>query len=584
MLLSIVTGTYQRLPSLQRMVASVRNTVPDTLSYEFVIVDGGSTDGTIEWCKSQPDIVVIEQGALLGAVKAFNAGAMAARGEYVLLANDDVEVMPSSILRAIVHLEDSPTCGAVAFADNRHADYKEMVASGYGVQKIFSVPGMIPYAQVGLFRKWLGDLVGWWGLDDPLFRDAMTYGGDALISARIWELGYTIDAVRGVTVHDHIQRDDLRQRNTDIEDAYYKQHNIVPYYRRYPNGPKLPDRQLIPPRGDSQLRTLYLPIYEPGSHYAVQKAQKRGLRDAFARRGLVWEIDYIAEHARGKLDLVGAVDAWKPDILFLQLHSTDEIQAGVLAEARKRNPSMLVIEWVGDVYSRHLLAPGMIELLRHVDLHLCVNASVFPNYAALGITADYWQCGWEDTDEEHLPEANAHDVVFTGNCYSELRRDFGQFLYSLSNVDVGIYGSGWPRASGQSTYNFALSRAIYKNAKLVVGDNQWPNDTGFVSNRVFDTLVAGGGLLLHQRIPGVEEYTGIKPGVHYIEWENTDDLRERIAYWLNPKQNKERQKIVKAARNFMLEKHSFDARLDELFDVLIPKHFSESQEYINELA
>lgn len=578
MLLSIVTGTFQRLPSLQRMVASVRNTVPDTLEYDFVVVDGGSTDGTIEWCKSQADIHLIEQGELLGAIKAFNAGALAANGEYVLLANDDVEFLPSSILRAITHLEDSPTCGAVAFADNRPADFKLEMSSGYGVQRIFALNGMLVYAQVGLYRKWLGDICGWWGIDDPIMRDAHTYGGDAYLSARIWELGYSVDAVRGAMVHDYIHRDDLRQRNTEIEDGNYTQGRTAPYYRRFPNGPKRASKPLIPPVGDSQLRVLYLPIYEPGSHYAVQKAQKRGLRDAFARRGLVWEIDYIAEHQRGTLDLVGAVDAWKPDVLFLQLHSTDEIQANVLAEARKRCPNMLVIQWVGDVYSRHLLAPGMVDLLRHVDLHLCVNASVFPNYDALGITADYWQCGWEDVDEWQLPEASSHDVVFTGNCYSDLRREFGQFLYSLDNVDVGIYGAGWARANGQSTYNFALSRAIYKNAKIILGDNQWPDDTGFVSNRVFDTLVAGGGILLHQRIPGVEGYTGITPGVHYIEWETLDDLREKIAYWLDPKHDKQRRKIVNTAREFMLKKHSFDARLDELFDVLLPRAFSKELE------
>ncbi len=116
-ILSIVTGTFNRLQLLAEMIESVRATVPSSISYEFVIVDGGSTDGTLEWCKRQRDVVLIEQGALLGAIKAFNAGAYAARGQYVILANDDVLFHIGSIVRAIVYLEEHPTCGAVAFAD-----------------------------------------------------------------------------------------------------------------------------------------------------------------------------------------------------------------------------------------------------------------------------------------------------------------------------------------------------------------------------------------------------------------------------------------------------------------------------------
>ena len=58
-MISLVSGTYNRLPLLKRMVASARQSAAD-LPLEIVLVDGGSTDGTIAWCKSQPDIVLIE--------------------------------------------------------------------------------------------------------------------------------------------------------------------------------------------------------------------------------------------------------------------------------------------------------------------------------------------------------------------------------------------------------------------------------------------------------------------------------------------------------------------------------------------
>ncbi len=135
-LISLVSGTYNRLPMLREMVQSFRDNLLPGIQYEVVLVDGGSNDGTIEWAKSQFDVRLIEDGALLGAISAFTRGAQAAQGKYVLLANDDVAFRRNSIVPAIVHLESNMKCGAVAFADNRPVanytkrDYKVLQMEG----------------------------------------------------------------------------------------------------------------------------------------------------------------------------------------------------------------------------------------------------------------------------------------------------------------------------------------------------------------------------------------------------------------------------------------------------------------------
>jgi glycosyltransferase involved in cell wall biosynthesis len=71
---SVVSGTFNRLVMLQKMVYSVRQSTAG-LSYEIVLCDGGSTDGTLAWIKQQPDIRLIEHGELRGAIAAFNDAA-----------------------------------------------------------------------------------------------------------------------------------------------------------------------------------------------------------------------------------------------------------------------------------------------------------------------------------------------------------------------------------------------------------------------------------------------------------------------------------------------------------------------------
>ena len=58
---SYVTGTYNRLVFLKHMIDTFRKSIGTGLTYELILVDGGSTDGSIEWMKQQPDVVLIEQ-------------------------------------------------------------------------------------------------------------------------------------------------------------------------------------------------------------------------------------------------------------------------------------------------------------------------------------------------------------------------------------------------------------------------------------------------------------------------------------------------------------------------------------------
>lgn len=556
-LISLVTGTWNRHKLLIQMIDSFRRNMADGIDYDIICVDGGSVDGTIEWCLQQPDVKLIQQGELLGAIRAFDAGAQASEADYVLLANDDIIFAPGSVLPAIVHLEQHPGCGAVAFMDNRPAPgYNNR---DYKVQGITIIDGngkevQAPYPQVGLIRRSVGDLAGWWGSEDPIMSQGDTYGGDSFLGACIYELGYTVNSVDACKVRDLVADDDLRQINDRKE---RKKPGM--YYQRFKTPPVFGSQPHKHARDGERLRILYLPIYE--KRYGKYK---HGLRQALQRYGLVYELDYI----NAQFDLEAIVKTWQPHIMVSQFHSPDGLPLPDLVQARQAKPDMLVVNWNGDVYEDKLTDPRMIAYLKHVDWQLVVNASVIPVYQAHGIPSAYWQVAYEPIDESKLPAVLRHDVVFLANAYTPERRALGAALLNMSGVNVGLYGRGWQWANGETIYNFEAGAALYRSAKIAIGDNQYLNSWGFVSNRLFEAL-ANGVFLLQQRVDGLEDLTGYRDGVHYVSWEDSADLQAKIKKWMQPRYDKQRVEIARAGQAFTRDMHSFDRRVQELFETIL---------------
>lgn len=558
MKLSIVSGTYNRKKHLIRMVNSVRRQLPMLFEYEFVIVDGGSTDNTIDWCKNQSDIVLIEQGELTGAIHAFTAGAKQARGEYVVMANDDVEFLDYSILRALSYLEDTPTCGAVAFADNRHNE-------GYAVQyhvarKENGRPTRSIYAQVGMFPRWLGDVAGWWGGDDPHMSQARTYGADNYLSARIWECGYTIDAVSGVRCHDHVLSDPLRTKNQSGagQDAEI-------YHTRFPGGPQFRATPIEEPERPAPLRIMYLPII----HHESQKTQKRSLFDALNLAGDTYQWTTDITHT----EFVQRARALQPHVVFTQFHRVEDIGIRSIQQLRADVPGVVCINWNGDYWPEVYLDDRVVSLMKTYDVALVCNAAILPEYADRDITAAYFAQTTEHP-AEYDGDVPAYDVLFCGNNYEvnkvAKRAQLVKTLKALKGVKVGIYGFGYGRgvADGETNYDFAKTQAMMQKATIVIGDMQFPDSVGYTSNRLYEALYCGAFFLTNEIVES-KTWTGLVPGKHYATWTDYDDLSNQIKRYL--KDEKAREKIRKAGYRYARRWHTYKARVKELFTKILPR-------------
>lgn len=207
--IAIVLGTYNRLPCLKQCVNSIRKNA-GTGMYDIIVVDGGSTDGTMEWLDEQGDCDYIwEMPPLQGAVHAFNLGfeyAVKNGYPYIVHLNDDAELATPGMLREAQHLLDTaPKMGEVAFAFDLRGGYNFDQWNG----KIYANYGMIRTEAGVEVAKRQGDPHGcrFW---NPIYR---TYGGDTEFGCWLHVLGWDIFPAAHLKVHDLNAQDSLRDRN-----------------------------------------------------------------------------------------------------------------------------------------------------------------------------------------------------------------------------------------------------------------------------------------------------------------------------------------------------------------------------------
>ena len=97
--LSVVIPTYNRRERLLRVLSALARQTIDASRFEVVVVDDGSSDGTTDALADvrQPFAVRALRQSNGGPARARNTGIEAARGDFVLFLDDDVEPMPELI-------------------------------------------------------------------------------------------------------------------------------------------------------------------------------------------------------------------------------------------------------------------------------------------------------------------------------------------------------------------------------------------------------------------------------------------------------------------------------------------------------
>lgn len=217
--ISIVLGSYNRYRFLKETIKSIRKNgikVP----YEIIVIDGGSTDASINWLVKQSDILtIVQHNRVLRDGKLImkhtwgyfmNIGFKSAKGKYILMISDDCLLIPCAVMNGYNlferELEKGRNVGAVAFYWRNFPDQKN-----YNVGLTL---GNKMFVNHGLYLRNALKEVDW--IDEDYYR---FYHADGDLCLRMWEAGYeTIDSPESYVEHcTHISKK-VRHSNPGKED------------------------------------------------------------------------------------------------------------------------------------------------------------------------------------------------------------------------------------------------------------------------------------------------------------------------------------------------------------------------------
>ncbi|KHD38312.1 glycosyl transferase [Clostridium acetobutylicum] len=123
-LVSIVSICWNRKDEICESLNNIRKI--DYESLEIIVVDNGSTDGTVEKIEEDFKEVKLIKMPKNAGIEAYNVGFKSAEGEYIVILDDDSFPEKNSIKRMVKKFQKDDKLGMVAFDVRNYYNYDEV--------------------------------------------------------------------------------------------------------------------------------------------------------------------------------------------------------------------------------------------------------------------------------------------------------------------------------------------------------------------------------------------------------------------------------------------------------------------------
>lgn len=161
-LVSIVTPSYNQARFIEQTILTVIS--QDYPKLEYIVVDGGSTDGTLEILQKYASYVTWISEPDRGQPDARNKGFKMAHGEILGSISSDDLYAPGAIGEAVKFLLDNPECdvvyGGFDVIDENGQVLKTIMPREFDLQRLIQYEAGKIILQATFFRKRVIDSVG----------------------------------------------------------------------------------------------------------------------------------------------------------------------------------------------------------------------------------------------------------------------------------------------------------------------------------------------------------------------------------------------------------------------------------------
>ena len=277
-----------------------------------------------------------------------------------------------------------------------------------------------------------------------------------------------------------------------------------------------------------------------GTH---QKAMIKAFDDHFKAKHYDWTQKQSTPHLINE-DVLQIANEFMPEVIFMQLQTPDIITPETV---KKLSEIGIVINWTGDV--RHPIPDWYKQIGREIDLTMFTNTNDVLEFNKQGIPAQFLPIGFDP--EINTPQGVRKEIspiVFCGSNYktanpfplSVYREQMVHTLTSRYKKDFTVFGSGWDRYQPKASFIDIDEEAIVYRSGLIGINLSHFNYGRYYSDRMIKMMGSGIFVLSHH-YPSIEEDFTI--GKHLDTWKNICELTEKIDYYLN--NNEERERIAK---------------------------------------